>query len=114
MTTAHRPTWHTAKGGTEQGGNVLINPSRAYSSKDMPVHTSMKERSRGQGDIFEQNKLDFKAELLKKEAQASSTFAGQKRLHQDYLGSEKQPLMLQDNLNEDEGTVIYEEDDNQY
>ena len=53
MTTAHRPTWHTAKGGTEQGGNVLINPSRAYSSKDMPAHTSLKERVAGQGDLAE-------------------------------------------------------------
>ena len=47
MTTAHRPTWNTAKGGSEQGGNVLINPSRAYSSKDMPSHTSLKERVSG-------------------------------------------------------------------
>ena len=53
MTTAHRPTWHTAKGGTEQGGNVLINPSRAYSSKDMPAHTALKERTMGQGNRFE-------------------------------------------------------------
>ena len=72
MTTAHRPTWHTAKGGTEQGGNVLVNPSRAYSSKDMPAHTSMKERSSGQGNLIEQNRLDFKAELLRQEAQVSS------------------------------------------
>ena len=53
MTTAHRQTWHTAKGGTEQGGNVLVNPSRAYSSKDMPAHTSLKERMSGQGDLHE-------------------------------------------------------------
>ena len=44
MTTAHRPTWHTAKGGTEQGGNVLINPSRGYSAKDLPAHKTLKER----------------------------------------------------------------------
>ena len=67
MTTAHRPTWHTARGGTEQGGNVLINPSRAYSSKDMPAHTTLKERAPGQGNVLEQGKIDFKAELLKKE-----------------------------------------------
>ena len=53
MTTAHRPTWHTAKGGSEQGGNVLINPSRAYSSKDMPAHTRLKERAPGQGSLNE-------------------------------------------------------------
>ena len=67
MTTAHRPTWHTARGGTEQGGNVLINPSRAYSSKDMPAHTKLKERASGQGNVLEQGNINFKAELLKKE-----------------------------------------------
>ena len=67
MTTAHRPTWHTAKGGTEQGGNVLINPSRAYSSKDMPAHTSLKERSSGQGNLKEQGAIDFRKELLDRE-----------------------------------------------
>ena len=67
MTTAHRPTWHTAKGGTEQGGNVLINPSRAYSSKDMPAHTSLKERSSGQGNLKEQSAIDFRKELLDRE-----------------------------------------------
>lgn len=76
MTTAHRPTWHTAKGGSEQGGNVLINPSRAYSSKDMPAHTSLKERSTGQGNQHEQHQIDFRAELLEREAQ----LAGKKRL----------------------------------
>lgn len=47
MTTAHRPTWHNAVGGSEQGGNVMINPTRAYSSKDMPGHTTLKERAVG-------------------------------------------------------------------
>ena len=47
MTNAHRPTWHSAHGGSEQGGNVMINPTRAYSSKDMPSHTTLKERLMG-------------------------------------------------------------------
>ena len=47
MTNAHRPTWHSAHGGSEQGGNVMINPTRAYSSKDMPLHTTLKERLMG-------------------------------------------------------------------
>ena len=75
MTTAHRPTWHTAKGGTEQGGNVLVNPSRAYSSKDMPSHTSLKERMSGQGDLHEQSQINFRRELLDRE----EAIAGKKR-----------------------------------
>lgn len=75
MTTAHRPTWHAAKGGSEQGGNVLVNPSRAYSSKDMPAHTSLKERAPGQGNLQEQSKVDFRRELLEREAE----LAGKKR-----------------------------------
>ena len=70
MTTAHRPTWHTAKGGTEQGGNVLINPSRAYSSKDMPAHTTLKVRATGQGNIQEQTAQDFKRDLLSREVKS--------------------------------------------
>lgn len=81
MTTAHRPTWHTAKGGTEQGGNMLVNPSRAYSSKDMPAHTRLKERADGQGNKTEQGRLDFRGELLQREAQAS--FVGKKRSRHD-------------------------------
>ena len=45
MTTAHRPTWNAARGGSEQGGNLLVNPSRAYSAKDLPGHTTLKYRA---------------------------------------------------------------------
>ena len=62
MTNAHRPTWHTAVGGSEQGGNVMINPSRAYSSKDMPAHTVLKERPISFRE--ELGRVDFKAELI--------------------------------------------------
>ena len=34
MTTAHRPTWRSAMGGTNQGGNRVLVPSRMYSAKD--------------------------------------------------------------------------------
>ena len=65
MTTAHRPTWHTAKGGTEQGGNVLINPSRGYSAKDLPAHKTLKERQDvGAADLTVDQ---FRRELLERE-----------------------------------------------
>ena len=67
MTTAHRPTWNTAKGGSEQGGNLLVDPSRAYSSKDMPAHLTLKSRQIGQGNITEQSKIDFKSDLIRRE-----------------------------------------------
>ena len=49
MTTAHRPTWNSARGGSEHGGNVLVQPKRAYSALDMPAHLKLKERQDGQG-----------------------------------------------------------------
>ena len=44
MTTAHRPTWKPAVGGSEQGGNKITVPTRQYSSKDIPGYTSLKSR----------------------------------------------------------------------
>ena len=101
MTTAHRPTWHTAKGGTEQGGNVLINPSRAYSSKDMPAHTTLKVRTTGQGNVLEQGQIDFRRELLEREADAN--LVGKKRPRDD-----PGALALQD---QDEEEILDSEDD---
>jgi protein CWC15 len=45
----------------------MVQPSRAYSSKDMPAHTKLKERAIGQGSRFEAGQIDFKAELLQRE-----------------------------------------------
>lgn len=44
MTTAHRPTWNAASGGSEQGGSILVQPSRTYSSRDLPAHLVLKTR----------------------------------------------------------------------
>jgi hypothetical protein len=41
MTTAHRPTWNTAKGKIDSS---LILPTRAYSSKDLQSHGNLKKR----------------------------------------------------------------------
>jgi hypothetical protein len=46
MTTAHRPTWNSARG-SEQGGNNLVVPKRSYSALDMPAHVKLKERREG-------------------------------------------------------------------
>ena len=68
MTTAHRPTWNSVKGGQQQGGNVLTVPSRMYSAKDLPGYMKMSKRQPGQDDPEELQNKDFKAELLEKES----------------------------------------------
>lgn len=62
MTTAHRPTYNAAVGGSEQGGNKILVPSRQYSAKELPGQLSMKERPQK-----EFSKIDFRKELLEKE-----------------------------------------------
>jgi protein CWC15 len=44
MTTAHRPTWNAALGGSNQGGNAERFKSVQKSAKDMPGHMSLKKR----------------------------------------------------------------------
>jgi hypothetical protein len=63
MTTAHRPTWTSAKGSSSQGGNLLVEPTRTYSSKDLPGHMNLKQRI----DQSLSTKIDFKADLLERE-----------------------------------------------
>ena len=70
MTGAHRPTWKSATGGTEQGGNIQYIPTRQYSSRDIPSHLKLKVRVTGQGTIDEASKIDFKQDLLERERQA--------------------------------------------
>ena len=67
MTTAHRPTWNPVAGGKDQGGNRVLVPSRQYSSKDLPGHTTLKFRKNGQGEREEVRNIDYRQELLKKE-----------------------------------------------
>ena len=60
MTTAHKPTWHSAKGGYE--------PERKYSSKDLPAHLKLKERIDTQKVEHDPKKIDiYKRELLERE-----------------------------------------------
>ena len=50
MTTAHRPTFNPARGGTARGEGDLSKLSAQYSSKDMPSHLKLKYRQSGQGN----------------------------------------------------------------
>ncbi|KAK7090503.1 protein CWC15 homolog [Littorina saxatilis] len=63
MTTAARPTWDTAKGGSGKGERDLSALSKQYSSRDLPAHTKIKYRQEGQGTTEELRGRDFRREL---------------------------------------------------
>lgn len=58
MSTAHRPTWAAALGGSGLRDGASSAQTQQYSSKDMPSHTKLKYRKFGQ---------DAPEELLRKE-----------------------------------------------
>merc|ERR1711988_1913177 len=71
MTTAARPTFDTARGGSGQRERDLSALSKQYSSRDLPSHTSLKYRERGQGAPEENLGRDFRRELEDRERVAS-------------------------------------------
>ena len=67
MTTAARPTWDTAKGGTSTRERDLSSMSKQYSSRDLPSHTRLKTRESGQGTTEEVRQRDFRRDLEDRE-----------------------------------------------
>ena len=67
MTTAARPTWDTAKGGTSTRERDLSSMSKQYSSRDLPSHTRLKTRESGQGTADEIRQRDFRRDLEDRE-----------------------------------------------
>ncbi|XP_049868703.1 protein CWC15 homolog [Pectinophora gossypiella] len=67
MTTAARPTFDPARGGTGRGEKDLSAISRQYSSRDLPGHTKLKYREQGQGTTEELRSRDFRKELDERE-----------------------------------------------
>lgn len=59
MTTAHRPTFDPAKGGTGRNEGDLAKLSQQYSSRDMPSHMTLKYRQKGQAHPDEINTKVF-------------------------------------------------------
>jgi len=79
MTTAHRPTFDTAKGGTGKNEGDLSKLSQQYSSKDMPSHTKMKYRQRGQSsvdELKEKMSVDTSRRLLDEKEREAATATG--------------------------------------
>uniref|UniRef100_A0A2M4ASM7 Putative pre-mrna-splicing factor cwc15 n=1 Tax=Anopheles triannulatus TaxID=58253 RepID=A0A2M4ASM7_9DIPT len=67
MTTAARPTFDPARGGTGRGEKDLSALSKQYSSRDLPGHTKLKYRDQGQNTAEELRNRDFREELEKRE-----------------------------------------------
>nr|CAG4644457.1 EOG090X0IT3 [Lepidurus arcticus] len=63
MTTASRPTFAPAQGGTARGEVALSALSKQYSSRDLPGHNKLKYRDLGQGTTDEVRGRDFRREL---------------------------------------------------
>jgi len=72
MTTAARPTFDPARGGTGRGEKDLSALSKQYSSRDLPGHTKLKYREQGQGTVEELRSRDFRKELEEREAKGTS------------------------------------------
>lgn len=67
MTTAARPTFNPAKGGSGMREKDLGKLSQQTSSRDLPAHLTLKERAPGQGTIDEINGRDLLSELEERE-----------------------------------------------
>ncbi|XP_017063969.1 protein CWC15 homolog [Drosophila eugracilis] len=72
MTTAARPTFDPARGGSGRGEKDLSALSKQYSSRDLPGHTKLKYREAGQGTSEEIRNRDFRKELEEREREARS------------------------------------------
>ncbi|KAH8356627.1 hypothetical protein KR084_004681 [Drosophila pseudotakahashii] len=72
MTTAARPTFDPARGGSGRGEKDLSALSKQYSSRDLPGHTKLKYRETGQGTSEEIRSRDFRKELEEREREARS------------------------------------------
>jgi len=70
MTTAARPTFDTARGGTQRGEGNLSVLSKQYSAKDITSHTKLKVRQSGQDTVDEVRSRDFKKDLVERERHA--------------------------------------------
>uniref|UniRef100_A0A0K0EW21 Protein CWC15 homolog (inferred by orthology to a C. elegans protein) n=1 Tax=Strongyloides venezuelensis TaxID=75913 RepID=A0A0K0EW21_STRVS len=77
MTTAHRPTFDPARGGTGRGETDYGKLSQQFSSKDMPSHTVLKYRHDQQKPSDKLTKKDLLKDLEEREVSAKK---GTKRI----------------------------------
>lgn len=79
MTTAARPTFEPARGGSSRGEKDLSAISKQYSSRDLPGHTRLKQRESGQATVDELQSRNFRRELEERERAATSSRSTDRR-----------------------------------
>nr|CAH7712222.1 unnamed protein product [Callosobruchus chinensis] len=112
MTTAARPTFDPARGGSGRNEKDLSAMSRQYSSRDLPSHTKLKYREHGQGTVDETRTRDFRKELEEREREKRPAIrSGEhaKRLKLDQVPAAS--LDADDPLDEEESDSSDDEDD---
>jgi len=70
MTTAARPTFDTARGGTGARERDLSAMTKQYSARDLPGQTTLKSREKGQSTVEELSNYDFRRKLEEREHEA--------------------------------------------
>ncbi|CAH0557683.1 unnamed protein product [Brassicogethes aeneus] len=110
MTTAARPTFEPARGGSGRNEKDLSAISRQYSSRDLPGHTKLKYREHGQGTIDETRSRDFRKELEEREKRSGARPEhGTKRLKIDQVPAAS--LDADDPLDEEDSDSSDDDDD---
>lgn len=94
MTTAARPTFDTARGGSGRGEKSLSSLSKQYSARDLPSHTKLKYRQSGQGTNDELAQRDLKRELEERERSSGRKDSRRERLRE--LDDRSKPLEIEE------------------
>uniref|UniRef100_A0AC35U1Z0 MFS domain-containing protein n=1 Tax=Rhabditophanes sp. KR3021 TaxID=114890 RepID=A0AC35U1Z0_9BILA len=81
MTTAHRPTFDPARGGTGRGESEYGKLTQQFSSKDMPAHKTLKYREGDQIPEVALSKKELKRQLEAREVKAIESGASRKGAH---------------------------------
>ncbi|OQV24036.1 Spliceosome-associated protein CWC15-like protein [Hypsibius exemplaris] len=88
MTTAARPTFNPAQGGSQKNEGNLAFHSVQYSSQDLPSHKKIKHRQSGQGTVDETRKRNFREELEVRELKHKQAKKGHHEKDDSYGGNQ--------------------------
>lgn len=111
MTTAARPTFEPARGGSGRNEKDLGALSKQYSSRDLPGHTKLKYRQPGQGTSDELKSKDFRRELEERERIVAYEREGKKGSSRESSSSKRPRLDQVPAANLDADDPLEEEDD---
>eukprot|EP01068_Selenidium_serpulae_P008935 Selendium_serpulae@DN5108_c0_g1_i1.p1 len=73
MTTAHRPTFHNALGGDNQGGNLVLSRTEKLCARDLPGHKKLKTRHQQNKPDVDHNAEHFRLRLEARELETRDT-----------------------------------------